>query len=144
MRVTWKTHPYDPSKNGTMEHVSRELAAVAVGYGQATYAPYKTYQERLSEAAAGAVAGNVDPNAVGVEWSVLDSDGSAWSTIRVCKKVGSTTTFYSAPPEDAPRVIVEKFDLLTNAGKNNPAEVLAKAKRDQAEYDARMKTARRF
>jgi hypothetical protein len=47
MRILWKSHPYKPELNGTIEHVARELATVAVGYGQAEYAPYKNYIERL-------------------------------------------------------------------------------------------------
>jgi hypothetical protein len=48
-RILWIQHPTKPELNGTTEHVSRELAAVAVGYGQASHAPYKSYVERLNE-----------------------------------------------------------------------------------------------
>jgi len=35
MQILWKNHPSDPSQNGTSQHVAREFAVVAIGYGQA-------------------------------------------------------------------------------------------------------------
>ena len=49
MRIKWLNHPTEPTKNGTLEHVSREFAVVACGYKQAEVAPYKNYVERLNE-----------------------------------------------------------------------------------------------
>jgi hypothetical protein len=34
-RIKWLNHPSDKTKNGTVEHVAREFATVACGYGQA-------------------------------------------------------------------------------------------------------------
>jgi hypothetical protein len=49
MRILWLAHPSKPELNGTIAHVAREFATVAVGYSQAEYAPYKNYVERLQE-----------------------------------------------------------------------------------------------
>lgn len=49
MRIKWLSHPTEPTKNGTLEHVAREFAVIACGYKQAEVAPYKNYVERLSE-----------------------------------------------------------------------------------------------
>jgi hypothetical protein len=128
MRITWKNHPHNPSKNGTTEHVSRELASVAVGYEQAVYAPYKSYQERLSEEAReGRDPHNVNPNSgPGISWGVLDRDSSRFSIVRVVKRVGNETTYFSAPPDDAPQSIKEKFAAL-NAPQPDP-EAIREAK----------------
>jgi hypothetical protein len=131
---------------GQETHCDNAAGRTAILAGFAEEIRYSSAKERLAAEGQGSpnVAGNVDPNAVGVEWAVFDSDGSAFSIVRVCKKVGSTTTFYATPPDDAPPVIKQRFAELTNAAKNDPAEALAKAKREQAEYDERIKTARRY
>src|ERR1700729_3935264 len=36
-RIKWLDHPTDKTKNGTVEHVAREFATVACGYGQAEH-----------------------------------------------------------------------------------------------------------
>ena len=125
-------------KAGTTEHCENAAGRALILAGFAQEVKYNDFRERL------AAEGTPKAEKPVTEWAVIDADGSAWSVVRVCKKVGSTTTFYSAPPEDAPRVVVEKFDLLTNAVKNDPAEALAKAKREAAEYNEKIKFARKY
>lgn len=52
-KVKWLSHPVDPSKNGTTEHVAHELAVIACGYGQAELCPRPNYgtPEYLAERA---------------------------------------------------------------------------------------------
>ena len=126
-----------PKINQT-EHCENIAGRALVLAGLAEEVKYRDFRERLAAEA----FPQAEPPVT--EWAVIDADGSAWSVVRVCKKVGSTMTFYSAPPEDAPRVVVEKFDLLTNAVKNDPAEALAKAKREAAEYNEKIKFARKY
>ena len=125
-------------KAGTTEHCENAAGRALVLAGFAQEVKYNDFRERL------AAEGTPKAEPPVTEWAVIDADGSAWSVVRVCKKVGSNTTFFSQPPDDAPRSIVERFNLLVEADKNNPAETLAAAKRNQAEYDARMKTAKRY
>ena len=39
MKIRWTSHPSKPELNGTEQHVAREFAIVACGYGQAEYCP---------------------------------------------------------------------------------------------------------
>ena len=112
MRITWKSHPYDPTKNRTTEHVSRELAAVAVGFNQAAYAPYRNYVDRLDdiEKARGQAA---EPPS----WGVLDSEGPG-SIVRIIKRDANGTTYYDGPQKDTPPVIAARFWELANIAKN--------------------------
>ncbi len=50
MKIKWLQHPNNPAKNGTTEHVARELAVVAVGYGQAELIRFANAAERLRAA----------------------------------------------------------------------------------------------
>jgi hypothetical protein len=129
MRITWKNHPHDSTKNSTTEHVSRELAAVAVGYGQAVYAPYKNYVDRLNdESKFRATAPPV------VEWNVLDAEGPA-SIVRVIKREGSNLIYFDAPPRDAPKAIVVKFNELAHVAKHVRAANAADRARVVAEQE---------
>jgi hypothetical protein len=121
MKILWKNHPYDKSKNGTADHVTRTFAEVAVGYGQADYAPKPNYgtpewlQERWEQSArAVPTPGEVNVCVDGVQWGVQPAiAGYAWSKVMVVKKVGSETFFYATPPPDAPLPIVQQYwDLV--------------------------------
>ena len=50
MKILWTNHPTQPTKNGTTEHVAREFAIVAVGYGQAEVVRFANAGERLKAA----------------------------------------------------------------------------------------------
>jgi len=50
MQVRWINHPTQPQKNGTTEHISREFAIVAEGYGQCVRVKFANYVERLKAA----------------------------------------------------------------------------------------------
>ena len=50
MKIKWLSHPNKPELNGTEQHVARELAHVAIGYGQAGTLPTaETWDKRISE-----------------------------------------------------------------------------------------------
>jgi hypothetical protein len=125
-------------KAGTTEHCENAAGRALILAGFAQEVKYNDFRERL--------AAEAFPKAekTHAEWGVQPSDGGPYSQNVIIKKLNGTTTFYAAPPEDCPRSIVERFNLLVEADKNNPAETLAAAKRNQAEYDARMKTAKRY
>ena len=50
MKILWKSHPTKPELNGTTEHVAREFAIVACGYGQAEVVRFANAAERLKAA----------------------------------------------------------------------------------------------
>lgn len=88
--------------------------------------------------------GDVDPNIQGgpnaVEWGVLPKSQSLWSVVRVVKKVGCETTFYSQPPSDAPASIVRRWAELNGAEPDyeglrvaEAQELNARAEQEQAE-----------
>jgi len=146
MRILWKNHPSNPELNGTMEHVSRQFAEVAVGYKQAEYAPRPRYgtpewtEERNAQQAliTGPAQGDTVPGVEGVLWGVQDKNplGGQQSLVRVIKKVGAETFYYSAPPDDAPPAIVRKFNSLTGEdGKARQAAIDAK----QAQFEQHQK-----
>jgi hypothetical protein len=107
--------------------------------------PWTSYRERLaSEHASASGAGCVNASVVGIEWGIRESDGSAYSQNVVIKKSGSTTTFFSAPPDDAPASIKQRFAELASINPNAAFEALAQAKADAAIYNVKSKTFKRY
>jgi hypothetical protein len=58
MRIIWKEHPQDTTKNGTSEHVSREVGLAAIGLGFAEEYKYRDFRERLADLTAQQAAKN--------------------------------------------------------------------------------------
>ncbi len=142
MRITYtEASP----KSGITEHIDNTTGRVLVASGLATEYKYRNFRERLAaEFSSASGAGNVDPNVKGVEWGIRESDGSAYSQNIVIKKSGSETTFYSAPPDDAPESIKRRFAELASINPNAASEVLAQAKADAALYNEQSKTFKRY
>ena len=82
---------------------------------------------------------DVNPCVVGTEWGVKDASDSGFRCVTVIKKVGAETTFFSAPPADAPKSIIQRFNDLSNSTGSTAAADLDAAKRQQAEYNERLK-----
>jgi len=132
-------------KAGITEHVDNVTGRVLVASGLATEYIYKDFRERLAaEFASASGAGNVSATVVGVEWGIKEGDGSAYSQNVVVKRVGAETTYYAAPPHDAPESIKKRFAELSAIDPNANAIAVEKAKRDAAEYNERSKTFKRW
>jgi hypothetical protein len=86
MKILWKNHPYNSAKNGTTEHVARELAVVAVGYGQAELIRFANAAERL-KAASEEFAITQPPSKT--EWSV--NAGSASKEVYILGRCTNPT-----------------------------------------------------
>jgi len=131
MRVKWILHPSDPTKNNTFEHVSRELATIAVGYKQAEYAPFTDYRERLafeeSERAKTA------PPAAD-EWGVLELLRDL-PKISLKRAVTGETFHYECPPPNCPPTIAHRWQLLVDQHKASeaaPAQKVAAQQQQEA------------
>jgi hypothetical protein len=130
MRITYTEHVPDPKLRGTTTNLPAHIAQVLIASGQAITVPYKGYQEFLAaEHSTGSDPNNVDPNVVGTCWGVIDKDSSQFSIVRVIKRVGSETTYFKAPPTDAPLSIHQQFHELsrTEEGAARTAIEAAKA-----------------
>jgi len=120
MRIKWLNHPHAPNKNNTTEHVSRELAAVAIGYGQAVAAPYKNYVERLSEEArSGSSPHNVNPPQVaGIEWSCSGLPTNSTRIVIWRRQGGEVARIENeaqAVQAGCPEAVLKQFRDLTTA-----------------------------
>jgi hypothetical protein len=127
-------HPHDSTKNGITEHVSRELAAVAVGYGQAVYSPWRGYVDRLNDIEKTRGRAAEPPS-----WGVLDAEGPG-SIVRIIKRDANGTTYFDGPQKDTPPAIVAWFWKLANIAMNQQAA--NSAERNRAEYEARQESER--
>lgn len=125
-------------KINTTEHVANDIGRTLVAAGLAEHVPYKDFRERL--AAESSPAAKPTP----VEWGIRESDGSPFSVTVVVKKTATGMQFLSQPPDDAPESIKRRFAELASINPNAAAEALGARKREQAEYDERMKMAKRF
>lgn len=133
-------------RTGQIDHApnTQEMQLLAKA-GLIEIIPWTSYRERLaSEHASASGAGCVNASVVGVEWGIRESDGSAYSQNVVIKKSGSNTTFFSAPPDDAPPSIKQRFAELAAIDPNANAIAVEKAKHDAAEYNERSKTFKRY
>ena len=135
---------------GQIDHApnSQEMQLLAKA-GIVQIVPYRDFRDRLrEEGQGGADAHNVSPNFTKpgeVQWSVKDKDESGFRTVVIIKVSGSEKTYYSAPPTDAPKSVVDRFTSLTNAipGPSAAAQLDA-AKRAQAEQFEKEKNYRRW
>jgi hypothetical protein len=133
MQVRWLNHPTQPQKNGTTEHVAREFAIVAEGYGQCERVKFKNYVERLRQAATApkevhAADNSVAPPTLKVGWSIVTRDGPGGQQYFVQEVRASGETFlYDGPPPSAPATIVARYQELA-VGKVDAA-VLQEQKR---------------
>ena len=133
------------SERGKTIHVPKEVGTVAVWRGEATEVKYKSYADRLKAAGDGTDAHNVNPCVVGTEWGVKDASDSGFRVVTVIRKQGAETTYFSAPPADAPEVIKRRFsDLSNDTSAATAAADLDVAKRAQAEYNEKIKHAKRY
>jgi hypothetical protein len=105
MRI--KYLPSSP-KAGQVEHIANSVGATLIAAGFAEAVPYKDFRERLAAETPQAFA--IAPPVV--EWGVKERHLSRFGLVVVVKKVGSETTYYSAPPDDAPPSIKQRFAEL--------------------------------
>lgn len=132
-------------KSGTVEHCENAAGRALILAGLAEAVPYKDFRERLAaEFSSASGAGNVNASVVGISWGIRESDGSAYSQNVVVKRVGAETTFFSAPPDDAPESIKRRFAECASKNPNAAAEALAQAKADAALYNEQSKTFKRW
>jgi hypothetical protein len=140
MQVKWLHHPTCPELNGTTEHVSREVANIAIGFRQAEFVPYNNYVERLN---AEGREGNDPHNVVvpfvnGVEFSFGFMPHSGASVI--FRKSGTETaiitTVRGAAACGAPRPLVAQLKAALEAPQESAA-AFHKARMTQQENDAK-------
>jgi hypothetical protein len=101
---------YLPSspKAGQVDHVNNSVGATLIAAGFAEAMPYTDFRQRLAAETPQAFA--IAPPVV--EWGVQERHLSRFGLVVVVKKVGSETTYYSAPPDDAPASIKQRFAEL--------------------------------
>ena len=139
-KIKWLHHPTKPELNGTTEHVARELATIACGYGQAELCPRPGYgsPEWLADRAALSAAAHanptdVNPTVAGVEWGVQDKSLSVFSKVLVLKRSGSTIEYFDAPPADAPLTVIQRFRDLTLTDRDEAGAAAITVAKKQAE-----------
>jgi len=149
MKIKWLNHPTKPELNGSVEHVSRTLAEIAIGYQQAVFVPFKNYVERLNETAR---EGRDSSNTVVTffkdpEWSAVATSATGRPTI--FRKWGYETARFvgdnaaeQAKANGCPPSILKQFSDLLNA-KNNPVAVDGDPIREQIERDFAARAATR-
>ena len=97
MKILWKSHPTNPAKNGTTEHVARELAVVAVGYGQAELIRFANAGERLKSLSEECAIAQPPAH---TDWTV--NAGSASGEVYILGRCSNPTCGqirYSGPPQ---------------------------------------------
>jgi len=136
----------DPALRGKTVHLPGHIAQVLVASGQATEVkrlPHGSGNAWLAQRAAECAAAgppdpqDVDANVKGTQWGVLDRDTSVYGVVRVVKKQGCETTFYTTPPADAPPGVVARFKELTQRNDGAGVEQLARARKEQIENEER-------
>ena len=113
MKIKWLNHPTKPELNGSVEHVSRTLAEIAIGYQQAVFVPFKNYVERLNEESKLRTAqpgDTVVPNVYPPRWEI--------GTVPVTKKVA---IYYLAGTERCCFLSLVWYD---NNGNEHPVPAL--------------------
>lgn len=120
--LTNDRYPIEAQRNKKI-HVPRSVAEVAIYRGEATLAPRPAYgtpawieEQQERDANRPLIAGDAVPSIVaGTEWACLDkAPGSIMSCVRIVKRCGAETTYFSSPPADAPPSIVARFKALTS------------------------------
>jgi hypothetical protein len=136
----------EPSpKANQIEHVRPDTGRTLCSAGFAVEIPYASFRERLlEEGQGGANPQSTNPCVVGVEWGVKSASGSGFGVVAVIKRFGSETTYFSAPPADAPESIKRRFADLSNSTGSTAAADLDAAKRAQIEYNEKIKHVRRY
>jgi hypothetical protein len=162
MQILWKKHPSKPELNGTKEHVSRQFAEVAIGYGQAEACPRPRYgtaawlaeRKAMSAAANPAAAtewnkisGNSAPDVsvpftAGVVWSIHPDVRSGRTY--VVKESGREKSYFEWPPDEAPDVIKKQFKEMSVEGAFKDRETIEVAQRAQANHNISIQNARRW
>jgi hypothetical protein len=125
-------------KAGQIEHCENAAGRALILAGLAEAVPYRDFRERLAATAATASGhGSIDATVVGVEWGIRESDGSPYSVNSIIKKSGSNTTWYSAPPDDAPESIKRRWKELVDVAPRDPFEKerAISAQQEQQERD---------
>lgn len=129
MRIQYTQFVADPALRGTVRDIENPTGRSLIAQGVATEIKPKTFVEFMQSNSPAAAP-------LTVEWGIRESDGSQFSKNMVIKKVGVNTTFYSAPPDDAPKSIKKRFAELASIDPSSAANALAEAKQKQAEYNA--------
>jgi hypothetical protein len=138
MKIRLLTGP----RAGQIDHApnSQEIQ-LQVKLGNIEIMPYRDFRERLREEGQGGASTNVNPSLPEgkIEWGVLDRN-TQFREVTVVKKFASETVYYSTPPVDAPKSIVQRFNDLSNSTRSADAAAdLAAAKRAQLEYNEKLK-----
>ncbi len=122
-------------KAGQEEHIENTAGTALCRAGFAEEIRYKNYRERLA-----AEFSPPAPPSV-VSWGILEATSYA-SLPAIIRREGANTVYYSSYEglADCPVSIRQRFDALLNPPPNN----LERAKREQAEYNERIKTAKRY
>jgi hypothetical protein len=153
MKITYTQFVPDPALRGTTTNLPAHIAQVLIASGQASAFPMpvrgsKEWLKARLEQSASANAPDVhdvSPTVAGVEWGVKEKSLSPWSEVQVIKKVGAEVFYFAHPPADCPRSIVARFKELTSDKRDvTAAEALDAAKRQQTEYDEKIKYAKRW
>ena len=122
-------------KAGTEEHIENTAGTALCRAGFAEEIKYANYRERL--------ASEFSPRAVPpvVSWGISEATSSA-SLPAIIRREGANTVYYASYEglADCPVSIRQRFEALLNPPPNN----LERAKREQAEYIERIKTAKRY
>jgi hypothetical protein len=145
-RIKWVNHPYKPELNGTIEHVARELATVAVGYGQAEDCPAPNYQTRLAENELERQRNlQPDPNFVqGVSWTVKEHTLAAAGQGRafIERRCGNEVLYGESPDafKDCPKNIRVRFLELNKV--EDPDAVAEKQIKERYRLEAEQKKQR--
>lgn len=135
-------------KYGTIEHMENSVARTLIAMGEAEAVPYTGYVQRLSEESAlrtKTAAGDAVPEFfTAPTWNVKQHQRSG--KVVVEKRAGTELTTFDGPPSDCPENVRRAFAALVGAPDKTVADYFAreKAVRDQAEYNERIKAARRY
>jgi hypothetical protein len=142
-RIKWLQHPTDKTLNGTIEHVAREFAVVAVGYKQAQYEPFKTRIEAMDDyerRRVGIPPGSTPvTNVVGIQHSIgVTVAGSPCIFRRQATETQIILDLETARVCGVPKNVAEKFKAVLDAADPAKAgEALHAAKMQQQEQNLR-------
>jgi hypothetical protein len=118
MRIRYTEFALNPALRGTITHLPQHRAQPLIDSGAAVELPYKNYVERLNDEQAQRAAEPKPKDAPVIGWIIRESTGND-PRVRfvVVKTTPHETTFYDAPPADAPESIKQKFKdtLATDA-----------------------------
>lgn len=126
-------------RTGQIDHApNTQEMQLLVKAGLIEIIPYRDFREMLS------AEHNPSAKPPLVEWGIIEATSENSAGHAIIRKSGCETQYLSAAPPDCPSHIRERFEALVNTDPNANAIALDKAKRDQAEYNEMIKTAKRY